>query len=196
MGKWRSWTRRRRCSARGTAALNATIAELRQLPVTLGQHTSHYIAEGVRKAIQDDFTRPIASAVSGPMAELHRTAHEARLAIGEVRSESKFQSWTWVAIIVLLGVVLGMTGSYFFYTRDVGRINDRIDSLQQQIAPPAPIVRREAAGREGGQGQERALSAPGRSVSERRRAGYGFDAQALGTRIMPRVPQNHSHDAE
>ena len=123
-----------------TAALTATIAELRQLPVTLGQHTSHYIGEGVRKAIQVDFTKPIADAVSGPMAELHRTAHEARLAIGEVRSESKFQTWTWVAIIVVLGVVLGMTASYFFYTRDVGRIEDRIDTLQRQIAPPAPIV--------------------------------------------------------
>ena len=123
-----------------TAALAATIAELRQLPATLGSHTSHYIAEGVRKAIQDDFTRPIASAVSGPMAELLRAAHEARLAIGEVRSESKLQNWTWVAIMIILGIALGVTGSYFFYTRDVGRINDRIDSLQQQIAPPAPIV--------------------------------------------------------
>lgn len=49
-----------------TAALGAVIAELKQFPVMLGNHTSHYIGEGVRKAIQDDFSRPIADAVSGP----------------------------------------------------------------------------------------------------------------------------------
>jgi hypothetical protein len=123
-----------------TAALAATIAELRQLPATLGSHTSHYIGEGVRKAIQVDFTKPIADAVSGPMAQLDYSARQAREAIAEVRRESKLQNWTWVAIMIILGIALGVTGSYFFYTRDVGRINDRIDSLQQQIAPPAPIV--------------------------------------------------------
>ena len=95
---------------------------------------------GVRKAIQEDFARPIADAVNGPMAELRHAAHEAHVAIEDIRSESKLQNWTWVAIMVLFGVALGVTGSYFFYTRDVGRINDRIDNLQQQIAPPAPVI--------------------------------------------------------
>jgi len=37
-----------------------------------------------------------------------------------------------------LGIAIGVTGNYFFYTRDLGRMSDRLDSMQQQIAPPAP----------------------------------------------------------
>ena len=56
----------------------------------------------------------------------------------QVRSESKLQSWTAVAFMVILGVALGMGGRYFFFIRDLGNINDRLEIIQQQIATPAP----------------------------------------------------------
>lgn len=51
-----------------TVALNQAISQLQQLPGTLGQHTSQYIAAGVRQSIEDDFSRPIANAVKGPLS--------------------------------------------------------------------------------------------------------------------------------
>ena len=45
-----------------------------------------------------------------------------------------------VALVVILGIALGATGSYFFYSRQLGQISDRLDSLQQQMVPPAPVV--------------------------------------------------------
>jgi hypothetical protein len=38
-----------------TAALEATIAQVRQLPAMLGQQTSKYIAAGIREVVQEDF---------------------------------------------------------------------------------------------------------------------------------------------
>lgn len=60
-----------------TVALNKAITQLQQLPGTLGQHTSQYIAAGVRQSIQDDFSRPIADAVKGPLSELHYATNQA-----------------------------------------------------------------------------------------------------------------------
>ena len=41
-----------------TAALEATIAQVRQLPAMLGQQTSKYIAAGIREVVQEDFKQP------------------------------------------------------------------------------------------------------------------------------------------
>lgn len=123
---------------RKTAALDAAIAEIRQLPAALGKQTSQYIAAGVRASIQDDFSRPIAEAVKGPIAELSRETYHARVVMEQVGKESRYQTWTWLAILVLLGVILGATGCYYFVQQDIGQINDRIDNIQQQITPAAP----------------------------------------------------------
>lgn len=123
---------------RKTAALDAAIAEIKQFPAALGKQTSQYIAAGVRASIQDDFSRPIAEAVKGPIAELSRETYHAREVMSQVGKESRFQTWTWLAILVLLGVFLGAFGCYYFVQRDIGQINDRLDSIQQQIAPAAP----------------------------------------------------------
>lgn len=58
--------------------------------------------------------------------------------MAEVGKESRLQTWTWIAIMVLLRVILGAFGSYYFYNQGVGRINDRLDSIQQQITPATP----------------------------------------------------------
>jgi hypothetical protein len=67
----------------------------------------------------------------------------------QVRSESKLQSWTTVALMVVLGVAIGTGGSYFFFIRDLGNINDRLETIQQQIAPPAPAPEAKPAGKPG-----------------------------------------------
>jgi hypothetical protein len=121
-----------------TAALGAAIAQLGKLPETLGKQTSQYIAMGVRQSIQDDFSRPIADAVKGPIAELSRETYHAREVMAQVGKESRLQTRNAIIIMVLIGVIVGAFGSYFFYNRNIGRIEDRLDSIQQQITPPAP----------------------------------------------------------
>lgn len=122
-----------------TAALGAAIAQLGKLPETLGKQTSQYIAMGVRQSIQDDFSRPIAEAVKGPIAELSRETYHARIVMEQVGKEVRFQSWTWVAVLLLLGFALGGAAGYYLFVRDMNHVGDRLDTIQQQLAP-APVT--------------------------------------------------------
>jgi hypothetical protein len=120
------------------ATLDAAIAVLEQLPATLGKQVSQYIERGVRASIKEDLKWPVEDALKGPIGDLGYATNQARDVMRQVRSESKLQSWTAVAVMVILGVALGMGGSYFFFIRDLGNINDRLETIQQQIATPAP----------------------------------------------------------
>jgi hypothetical protein len=122
-----------------TAALDAAIAGLEQLPAALGKQTSQYIEAGIRASIKGDFKWPIEDAIKAPLGELRYATNQARDVMRQVRSESKLQSWTTIALMVIVGIALGMTGSYFFFIRDLGNINDRLEAIQQQIATPAPV---------------------------------------------------------
>ena len=121
-----------------TAALGAAIAQLGKLPDTLGKQTSQYIAMGVRQSIQDDFDRPIGEAFSGPIAELKSATYNARSVMAEVGKESRFHTWAWVGILVILGIALGATGCYYWFIRDLNQVNSRLDTIQQQLTPAAP----------------------------------------------------------
>jgi hypothetical protein len=118
-----------------TAALSAAIAQLGKLPETLGKQTSQYIAMGVRQSIQDDFSRPIADAVKGPIAELSRETYHAREVMAQVGKEVRFQSWTWFAVLLLIGFALGGATGYYLFVRDLNQVNDRLEAIQQQNAP-------------------------------------------------------------
>lgn len=59
-----------------------------------------------------------------------------------------------------------MTGSYFFYTRAVGRIDDRIDSIEQRMTPPAPAVDAKPIDGKVGKGKKGPLSRGRRSRAE------------------------------
>ncbi len=120
-----------------TAALAAAVAELRQLPGTLSQQTGQYIEAGIRASIRGDFKGPIEDALRVPIGELQYATTQARDAMREVRSQSKMQSWTAVAIMVLMGIILGVFSCYYFFVRDLNQVNDRLDIIQQQIALPA-----------------------------------------------------------
>ena len=67
-----------------TTALEVAIAELKTAPREPGKQTSQYIAIGVKQFIQDDFSRLIAEAVKGPIAELSRETYHARLVMQQV----------------------------------------------------------------------------------------------------------------
>jgi hypothetical protein len=123
-----------------TLALNQSIQQLQELPLTLGKQTSEYIAMGVRQAIQDDFSRPIEAAVKGPLEQFSRQVYHARDVMAQVGKEVRFQSWRWMALWVLLGVALGSVGCYWFFVRDLNQVNERLDTIQQQVmvAIPAP----------------------------------------------------------
>lgn len=123
---------------RKTAALEAAIQELRQLPEALGKQTSQSIAAGVRASIQDDFRLPIEAAVHKPLRELTQATDQARHVMAEVVRESRFQTWTWLGILLLLGVLLGAFGCYYFVQSDIAQINQRLDSIQQQITASQP----------------------------------------------------------
>jgi hypothetical protein len=121
-----------------TAALNQSIQQLQQLPLTLGKQTSEYIAMGVRQAIKDDFSRPIETAVKGPLELLSQEVYHARDVMAQVGGEVAFQTWRWVAFLVLIGVALGSGGCYWFFVRDLSQVNDRLDSIQQQVLLALP----------------------------------------------------------
>ncbi len=48
-----------------------------------------------------------------------------------------------MAFLVLIGVALGSTGCYWFFVRDLSQVNERLESIQQQVvlAVPAPDVK-------------------------------------------------------
>jgi hypothetical protein len=102
-----------------TAALDAAIASLQQLPAALGRQTSQYIAAGVKASIQDDFSRPIAAAVQGPIADLGRETRHARIVMEQVGREVRYQSRTWAATLLLLGFACGAAAGYYFFVRDM-----------------------------------------------------------------------------
>jgi hypothetical protein len=116
-----------------TAALEATIAQVRQLPAMLGQQTSKYIAAGIREVVQE-------KAVEGPIRSIEVAAYHAREAVGHLKEEARFQTWTVFALILALGFALGSFGSYFFFTRQVSALNDRFDHLQQLLVAPVPAA--------------------------------------------------------
>jgi hypothetical protein len=121
-----------------TAALSAAITQLGKLPDTLGKQTSQYIAMGVRQSIQDDFSRPIAEAVKGPIAEFNHATSYARDVMRQVGKESRFHTWNWMLSLFLVGLLTGV-GCYHIYTMSkIDRISDRLNVIQQQIVPAAP----------------------------------------------------------
>ena len=128
-----------------TAALNAAISHLQQLPAALGKQTSQYIATGVRQSIQDDFSRPIETAVKGPLSELSREVYHARDVISQVRNESHYQTLGWVVAMVAIGIAIGVVGTWWFFQRDIGRIDDSLTSIQQQLTQSVPVPDTNAA---------------------------------------------------
>jgi hypothetical protein len=59
----------------------------------------------------------------------------------QVSKEVRYQSWTWVAILLLLGFTLGGATGYYLFVRDMNGVSDRLDAIQQQIALPTPDVK-------------------------------------------------------
>ena len=88
-----------------TAALEATIAQVRQLPAMLGQQTSKYIAAGIREVVQEDFKQPLEKAIEGPIRSIDVAAYHAREAVGHLKERpasrpgpSSPLSWLWVLL--------------------------------------------------------------------------------------------------
>ncbi|MFT4115023.1 hypothetical protein [Silvibacterium sp.] len=124
---------------RKSAAFDAAIAKIKQLPTALGKETSQYIAAGVRASIQDDFIRSIAEAVKGPIAKLSRETYHAKQAIAEVARYERFQTWTWLGSIFLLGCLAGgAVGYYAFFVQGMNQMNDRLDAIQHKVTAVAP----------------------------------------------------------
>jgi len=126
---------------KSTAALEATIVQVQQLPATLGAQTSKYIAAGIRAVVKDDFKQPIENAVKGPVRSIEEAAYHAREVIGQLKEHTRYLNWTWFAIVLALGMALGTLGTYFFFIRQVAALNDRFDHLQQQLLlTPVPAA--------------------------------------------------------
>ena len=130
---------------RSTAELEASIAQVKQLPAALGQQAGKHIAAGVQYAIRENFSWPVEEAVRGPLGKLNAAADEARTVLGVIKQESRFQTIGWFAAILTLGFAIGAFGIYFFFTRQVASLNDRLDTLQQRLAVPTPVPAPEPA---------------------------------------------------
>ena len=123
-----------------TAALEATIVQVRQLPAMLGQQTSKYIAAGIPEVVQEDFRQPIEKAVEGPIRSIEVAAYHAREAVGHLKEEARFQTWTVSTLVLAVGFALGAFGSYYFFYRQVSALNDRFDHLEQMLVVPPPAA--------------------------------------------------------
>jgi hypothetical protein len=121
-----------------TAALEAIIVQVHQLPATLGAQTSKYIAEGIQKVVQGDFKEPIEKAIEGPIHSLGVAAYHAREAVERINQRARFQNWTVFGLILALGMALGTIGTYFYFAREVAKLNGRFDNLQK-IEVPVPV---------------------------------------------------------
>jgi hypothetical protein len=119
-----------------TAALEAIIVQVHQLPAMLGAQTSKYIAAGIREVVNDDFKQPIEKAVEGPIRAIEVAAYHAREAVEQIKRDARFQTWTVFVLILALGFGLGSFGTYFFFTRQVSALNDRFDHFEQILAAP------------------------------------------------------------
>jgi hypothetical protein len=84
---------------------------------------SRHFAAGVINVgftpIQDDFSRAIADAVKGPIAELSRETYHARDVMRQVGEDVRFRSWTWLAVFLLIGFALGGATGYYFFVQDM-----------------------------------------------------------------------------
>ena len=59
--------------------------------------------------------------------------------MAQVGREVRFQSRSWVAFWVLLGVALGSVGCYWFFVRDLNQVTERLDTIQQQVILAIPV---------------------------------------------------------
>lgn len=123
---------------KATAALQATVAELKGLPFTLGKQTSQYIGMGVREAMEQDFRPPIKEALQPPISELRGALGNAREAIQEVSRYAKYQTWGWLFSIFVIGFVAGVLVSQLSLASKIDGLREQI-AAQQQAAPAAPV---------------------------------------------------------
>lgn len=127
---------------KSTAALEATITQARQLPAMLGQQTSKYVAQGLQDALEGDLTKPVQDALQKPLYSLELATRQAAKSVAEFDGATRFVTWAWFAVVLALGFGLGCFGTYFFFTREVGKLRDQITATQQQQATPsvAPVA--------------------------------------------------------
>ncbi len=88
--------------------------------------------------VQEDFKQPLEKAIEGPIRSIDVAAYHAREAVGHLKEEARFQTWTVFALILALGFALGAFGTYFFFTRQVSALNSRFDHFEQLLAAPLP----------------------------------------------------------
>jgi hypothetical protein len=71
--------------------------------------------------------------VKRPLEQFSQEIYSARNIMAQVSEAARFQSRRWMAILVLIGIVLGGDGSHFFFGRDLSQVNERLDTIQQQV---------------------------------------------------------------
>jgi ElaB/YqjD/DUF883 family membrane-anchored ribosome-binding protein len=123
-----------------TAALEAAIVQVRQLPALLGAQTSKYIAAGIREVVKDDFKQPIEKAVEGPVRSVEVAAYHAREVLEQLKQHVRYLNWTWLGIALAIGMMVGTIGTYFFFAHEVTKLNDRFDYLQHLLLAPPPAA--------------------------------------------------------
>ena len=160
-----------------TAALEATIAQVRPLPAMLGQQTSKYIAAGVREVVQEDFRQPIEKAVEGPIRSIEVTAYHARAAVEQINQESPFPKLDRVRPHPGSGHGFGGRGGLLLLCPAGG-------GVEQTVSTTCSIFSLRPLPAAAGHPRPAAEVRPEEAWAALK-AGYGFDAQALGTRIQP-----------
>jgi hypothetical protein len=121
-----------------TAAIDAAIAELKQLPFALGKQTGQYIGMGVREAMEQDFSPPIKEVFQPPIAELKSILRNAGESIREVSRYAKYQTLGYLLALAGIGFVAGTGVTLIYLGSKIDALREQVAITQQQIAPAAP----------------------------------------------------------
>ncbi len=118
-------------------ALQTVTAELYRLPAFLGKEAGRQIDSAVKASLRGEFQQPIATAIQGPLADLRQATLEARGVFVRLTRKSRFQTWTWLLCVFLLGALMGGFACFYAGVATLDRLEDRFEQLsRQQVAPP------------------------------------------------------------
>ncbi len=118
-------------------SLQTTLDRFKQLPSVLRAQTGQAVTAAIKTSMQDDFKRPLADAIQGPIANLTYVTEQARGVLAKTIKELRLHAWTWLLSVFLLGAFVG---AYCFYSLERSTLFEtRHESPGSQQAVPSEV---------------------------------------------------------
>lgn len=88
-----------------------------------------YAIQAAVKQQAGEIERQISQALAAPLLDIRQAA-------AQVRQNVRDSSWMFVMGVFIAGMMLGMFAGYYFVIRTQNNIENRLDRIEQIIAPP------------------------------------------------------------